>query len=71
MPELEQLVINARNGRLDKEERQQSFAELVNEFYETAFSWAFSRLNDADLAQDAVQEAFVVAYQNLDTATIT
>lgn len=65
MHELEQLVTNARNGRLNKEERQQAFAELVNEFYETAFRWAFSRLNDADLAQDAAQEAFVVAYQML------
>jgi len=65
MHELEQLVHNARNGRQSKEDRQQAFAELVSEFYETAYRWAFSRLNDADLAQDAVQEAFVVAYQKL------
>lgn len=65
MHELEQLVKNARNGRCSKEERQEAFANLVSEFYETAFRWAFSRLNDADLAQDAVQEAFVVAYQML------
>lgn len=65
MHELEQLVNNARNGRQSKEDRQQAFAELVGEFYETAFRWAFSRLNDADSAQDAVQEAFVIAYQRL------
>jgi len=65
MHELEQLVNNARNGRHSKEDRQEAFAGLVGEFYETAFRWAFSRLNDADLAQDAVQEAFVVAYQQL------
>ena len=65
MHELEQLVNNARNGRHSKEDRQQAFAELVSKFYETAFRWAFSRLNDADSAQDAVQEAFVIAYQRL------
>ncbi len=65
MHELERLVNKARNGRQSKEDRQQAFAELVGEFYETAFRWAFSRLNDADLAQDAVQEAFVIAYQKL------
>lgn len=65
MHEIEQLVNNARNGRLSVEDRQQAFAELVGEFYEAAFRWAFTRLHDADLAQDAVQEAFVVAYQML------
>ncbi len=65
MEALEQLVNNARNGRNKQEKRQQAFAELVGQFYEPAFRWAFTRLNDADLAQDAVQEAFVVAYQKL------
>ena len=65
MSELAQLVHAARNGRATKESRQQAFAELVSQFYETAFRWAFSRLHDADTAQDAVQEAFVVAYQKL------
>ncbi len=65
MPELEQMVNNARNGRLTKEARQQAFAELVGAFYENAYRWAYTRLNDADLAQDAAQEAFVVAYQML------
>ncbi|WP_420643710.1 RNA polymerase sigma factor [Candidatus Leptofilum sp.] len=65
MNELAQLVQTARSGRAKTEIRQQAFAELVSRFYETAFRWAFSRLHDADLAQDAVQEAFVVAYQKL------
>ena len=65
MHELEQIVHNARNGRIPKEARQQAFAELVGEFHETAFQWAYTRLNDADLAQDAAQEAFVIAYQRL------
>lgn len=66
MSELGEVVQAARNGRAKKESRQQAFAELVSQFYETAFRWAFSRLHDADLAQDAVQEAFVVAYQKLE-----
>lgn len=65
MHELADLVKNARNGRAKKETRQRAFAKLVSEFDETAFRWAYTRLNDADLAQDAVQEAFVVAYQQL------
>ncbi|GJM41416.1 MAG: hypothetical protein DHS20C20_16980 [Ardenticatenaceae bacterium] len=65
MNELAQLVQSARNGRANKEVRQQAFAELVSQFYETAFRWAYSRLHDADVAQDATQEAFVVAYQKL------
>ena len=66
MSELGEVVQAARNGRAKKESRQQAFAELVSQFYEIAFRWAFSRLHDADLAQDAVQEAFVVAYQKLE-----
>lgn len=65
MHELEEVVNRARNGRLTKEDRQQAFVQLVGEFYEVAYRWAFTRLNDADLAQDATQEAFVVAYQVL------
>lgn len=65
MSELGELVQTARNSKVKKEIRQHAFAELVSQFYETAFRWAFSRLHDADLAQDAVQEAFVVAYQKL------
>lgn len=65
MHEVEELVKNASNGRLTKEDRQQAFAQLVGEFYDAAYRWAFTRLNDSDLAQDAAQEAFVVAYQML------
>ncbi|MCA9947874.1 MAG: hypothetical protein KC449_30540, partial [Anaerolineales bacterium] len=65
MHEIAELVINASNGRAKKETRQEAFAQLVSEFYETAFGWAYSRLRDADVAQDAVQDAFVVAYQQL------
>lgn len=65
MHEIAELVMDARNGRAKKETRQEAFAKLVSEFYETAFGWAYSRLKDADVAQDAVQEAFVVAYQQL------
>ena len=65
MQELEQIVNNARNGRIAKDARQQAFAELVETFYEPAYQWAYTRLHDAYLAQDAVQEAFVIAYQRL------
>lgn len=48
-----------------KSTRHAAFAELVNEYYEVAFYWASTRLDDPMLAQDAVQEGFVVAYQQL------
>ncbi|MBX3059357.1 MAG: sigma-70 family RNA polymerase sigma factor [Anaerolineae bacterium] len=60
------LVINARNQNLSVGQRRLAFGELVNRFYDVAYRWAFAVLQDKHQAQDAVQEAFVVAFQNLD-----
>ena len=43
----------------------QSYEEVVERFRAWAFSRAFARLGDSQLAEDAVQEAFVEAYRNL------
>lgn len=53
-----------------KRARHAAFAELVNDFYEVASYWASTRLDDPMLAQDAVQEGFVVAYQQLHTLRV-
>ena len=66
MNNIENLVIKARDGQLTATQRHFAFGELVAQFQDTAFGWAFAVLDDAHLAQDAVQEAFVSAYQNLE-----
>ena len=43
----------------------QSYEEVVVRFRAWAFSRAFARLGDSQLAEDSVQEAFVEAYRNL------
>jgi RNA polymerase sigma factor (sigma-70 family) len=66
MSEIAELVLEARNRQLTAAERHNAFSELVFQFQDTAFGWAYTVLKDAHLAQDAVQEAFVAAYQNLE-----
>ncbi len=65
MNDLENLILSAGNGELNASQRHQAFGELVYRFQDTAFGWAFAVLGDVHMAQDAVQEAFVAAYQNL------
>ncbi len=65
MSDIETVVITARNGQLSAAQQHDAFGKLVHQFQDTAFGWAFAVLDDAHLAQDAVQEAFVTAYQNL------
>jgi RNA polymerase sigma factor (sigma-70 family) len=44
----------------------EAFERLMHAFEGAAFHWAYMALGDAQLAQDAVQEAFITAYRNLD-----
>ena len=60
MPTYENLVEAAQNGD------QPAFAELVLRFQDAAREWAFQVLSDTHLAEDAAQEAFLVAYRQLD-----
>lgn len=60
------LVLNARNKNFTVNQRHLAFSELVNRFYGTAYGWAMSILADRHLAQDATQEAFVSAFQQLE-----
>ncbi len=63
MKELTKLIKQARSG--PKTQRHEAFSSLVNRFQTPAYYWAYQQLGDTYLAQDAVQEAFVIAYQNL------
>lgn len=67
MDPLETLVEQARNKTASKVSRHNAFAELVKQFEDSAYLWALQRLDDPMMAQDAVQEGFVVAYQKLST----
>jgi RNA polymerase sigma factor (sigma-70 family) len=44
-----------------------AFDELVGCYYSLAYNRARALLGDADLAHDAVQEAFTVAFQNIES----
>ena len=66
MDSFEVLVSQAKSDHLDQTERQAAFGYLVQHFQNMAFASAFARLQDAQLAQDATQEAFMTAYQKLD-----
>ena len=61
MPELEDWVERARGGDLS------AYDELVRHFQDMAVGYAYSRLGDLGLAQDAAQEAFLLAYRQLDS----
>lgn len=67
MDPLEALVKQASNKKASKASRHNAFGQLVNQFQDTAYQWAMLRLDDPILAQDAVQEGFVVAFQKLTT----
>src|SRR5689334_12125737 len=47
-------------------EHEAALSELMRRFEEPAYRWAFDVLQDSHLAQDAVQEAFIAAYEHLD-----
>jgi RNA polymerase sigma factor (sigma-70 family) len=47
-------------------EREQAFSALIQQFNFAAQSWAFQMLGDVHATQDAVQEAFITAYERLD-----
>lgn len=56
---LADLVINAQNGDSD------AFAELYAATYQKQYHFAYSYLKDEYLAQDALQETYILALRNL------
>ncbi|MEM9659113.1 MAG: sigma-70 family RNA polymerase sigma factor, partial [Planctomycetota bacterium] len=59
MTELSRLVLDAQRGRAE------AYQQLVRRFQDMAHGYACSILGDVHLAEDAVQEAFVEAYERL------
>ena len=58
--ELTQLVIKARSGD------HVAFGRIVRRFQDMAFGCAYAWLGDTEDAQDAAQDAFIEAWQDLD-----
>lgn len=56
---LADLVVNAQNGDSD------AFAELYAATYQKQYHFAYSYLKDEYLAQDALQETYILALRNL------
>jgi RNA polymerase sigma factor (sigma-70 family) len=66
MEVIESLVTRARAPRASLAQRHDAFGELVVRFQDMAYGYAYAILGNSHLAQDAAQEAFIAAYQNLD-----
>jgi RNA polymerase sigma factor (sigma-70 family) len=47
-------------------QRREDFGELAMRFEAAAFRWAYSILGDTHLAQDAVQEAYLIAFLHIE-----
>src|SRR6202011_2175521 len=57
--QLHTLIVDAQNGDLD------AFGAIVQRFQGMAYASAYAMVDDAHLAEDVAQEAFMEAYLNL------
>lgn len=65
MEEIESLVITAANAEVTPAQRLGAFGKIVVRFQDMAYGCAYALLGDFHLAEDAAQEAFLIAYQRL------
>ena len=70
MKEIQEIVQTATDPVGSLQLRHEAFSDLVIRFQDMAFGCAFAVLGDACLAEDAAQEAFVVAWQKLSLAVL-
>jgi RNA polymerase sigma factor (sigma-70 family) len=64
-PTLASLVERTRDPEAPLAERHEAFAAIVRRFQDLAFACAYARLHDRSLAEDAAQDAFLVAWIRL------
>ena len=62
---LKRLINTARTVETPSAERHAAFGQLVRHFQAMVYATAAGILNDKQLAEEAVQEAFITAYQKL------
>ena len=60
------LIAKATAAQAAQQEKNQAFGEIVRRFQDLAFGCAYAVLGDFHLAEDTAQEAFIVAWRNLD-----
>ncbi len=65
METYERLIETAVNPNTTLTQKHNAFGEIVHQFQDMAYSIAYRTIDDAHLAQDIVQEAFVTAYRQL------
>lgn len=65
MDDYAKCVTDASDPRVNNRMRQRAFSELVARFQAMAYGCAAGILSDPMLADDAAQEAFITAWQNL------
>jgi RNA polymerase sigma-70 factor (ECF subfamily) len=64
-PPLASLVARARDREAPLADRHEAFGAIVRRFQDFAFACACARLRDRSLAEDAAQDAFLVAWTRL------
>jgi len=64
--EISNLILLATDIGADPGKRLAAFGELVTRFQGMAYGYAYSILGDFHLAEDAAQDAFVMAFQKLN-----
>lgn len=62
---LTSLIARGRDVSASVVDRHEAFGEVVRRFQDLAFACAYARLRDAALAEDAAQDAFLVAWERL------
>jgi RNA polymerase sigma factor (sigma-70 family) len=60
------LIYRATAARTAQSDKRRAFDEIVRRFQDLAFGCAYAVLGDFQRAEDAAQEAFIVAWRNLD-----
>lgn len=63
---LTSLIERARDASASVADRHEAFGEVVCRFQGLAFACAYARLREVALAEDAAQDAFLVAWERLD-----
>jgi RNA polymerase sigma-70 factor (ECF subfamily) len=61
----DELLVGQIQGAESEAQRRLYFAELIHSYQAMAYRYSFAILGDAQLAEDATQEAFLTAYQLL------
>jgi RNA polymerase sigma-70 factor (ECF subfamily) len=63
--DLGQLIEQARDVSAERASRHHAFEQIVRRFQDLVFACACARLRDAALAEDAAQDAFLLAWERL------